>query len=679
MSNQQERTLGPLVERILAQPVEFQPAKRPDSVAIKPTSYVSFGSVSAAPLTQTLKRGSSPDPKTGGDKSKNLKPKPKSMAEAIAAYTQKKLLPKVLSTTENPPLDDDLGEDLQDLNHKSSKSPSADSDAHQEADFKASKEEQEEQEEEKEDDDDEGSDDDDEEEDSDYHTAESSDGLQSEDSGSDAEADLDHDVPSATSDPDSDKEDNGSTNSNSSSATAYLSEVESLKRDSALKQATPPTSPENEEEIEAKRKVFATEADFYQLNELYDDRGSNNSTRIYKNWREMSKSRPLGLLNHGVTCYMNSAVQALIHIPAFQHYLNDVCCNKYQSVIAPNSVTKTLAETSAKMWQLERSPGRNTPLHINPKKLIRRLEEINCMMSKWQQEDSHEYLMSLMSRLQEDSTPKGVKLRESIIHDIFGGSLHQKVTCKNCNHISETQQDFYDLSLSLDNRKRKSASETDHVRTANTEANSNSTNEAGNSNTGGSVQHDVQQSSGSRYSIERSIKDFFSSELIKTDKKDKTGYVCEKCNKRTNAVKVSTIDVAPESLIIHLKRFRYDGNSNSSTKVKTGVSYPETLEMTEYTTTNFPARYKLLSVILHEGRSVSSGHYICYSRQPDNTWASYDDEYVNTMPEKQALKDPSAYVLVYQRITHKSISDSSRATSVKRSKSSSPHSKRAKR
>ena len=29
------------------------------------------------------------------------------------------------------------------------------------------------------------------------------------------------------------------------------------------------------------------------------------------------------------------------------------------------------------------------------------------MMSEWQQEDSHEYYMSLISRLQEDSTPKG--------------------------------------------------------------------------------------------------------------------------------------------------------------------------------------------------------------------------------------------------------------------------------
>ena len=67
------------------------------------------------------------------------------------------------------------------------------------------------------------------------------------------------------------------------------------------------------------------------------------------------------------------------------------------------------------------------------------------MMSEWQQEDSHEYYMSLISRLQEDST-KG-KLNESIIYDIFGGLLNQRITCHECHNVSITKQEFYDLSL----------------------------------------------------------------------------------------------------------------------------------------------------------------------------------------------------------------------------------------
>ena len=127
----------------------------------------------------------------------------------------------------------------------------------------------------------------------------------------------------------------------------------------------------------------------------------------------MAKNKPpVGLLNHGVTCYMNSAIQAMIHIPAVQHYLNDVNNNKIKD-LKPRSVTHILAELSKRMWMGDKK-------YINPKKIIQRLDEINCMMSEWQQEDSHEYYMSLMSRLQEDSTPKGKKLNESIIYDIFG-------------------------------------------------------------------------------------------------------------------------------------------------------------------------------------------------------------------------------------------------------------------
>lgn len=101
-----------------------------------------------------------------------------------------------------------------------------------------------------------------------------------------------------------------------------------------------------------------------------------------------------------------------------------------------------------------KNPRKNVSAsYINPKHLISRLDDINCMMSEWQQEDSHEYFMSLMSRLQEDSVPKGHKLIESIIYDIFGGLLKQIVTCKSCGSISKTEQPFYDLSLHLKGKK----------------------------------------------------------------------------------------------------------------------------------------------------------------------------------------------------------------------------------
>lgn len=384
--------------------------------------------------------------------------------------------------------------------------------------------------------------------------------------------------------------------------------------------STPPTSPE--EFAEDGGKIA-----FYNINELDLDRGSNGSKRIYKNWRGVQQQTkgPVGLLNHGVTCYMNSAIQSLIHIPAVQHYLDEISQGKVSN-LKPRSVSHVLAELSRKMW----APKNSKAMYINPKKLIQRLDEINCMMSEWQQEDSHEYYMSLMSRLQEDSTPKGKKLNESIIYDIFGGLLNQKITCLRCGNISITKQEFYDLSLGLNKRKLL------------------------NNGGSGGMSNDIPALSSSKFSIEKSIADFFSNETIrKTDADKKSGYYCEQCHEFTQANKISSIIRAPETLTVHFKRFKFNGNSLS--KVKQSIGYSKYLDLSAYMEHETDsAYYRLISVIVHEGRLISSGHYITHVLQPNGqSWATYDDEYINPIEERKALNDPNAYVLVYTKLTPK--------------------------
>lgn len=346
---------------------------------------------------------------------------------------------------------------------------------------------------------------------------------------------------------------------------------------------------------------------YYRLNEQPTSR-SERSQRINKYWnRKLLDKKPLGLLNQGVTCYMNTAIQSIIHIPAMTNYLLDVYQGKYNHTLPPRSVTHVLAELTNRLWNLDN--GKKA--YIHPKKIINRLEDINCMMSEWQQEDSHEYFMSLISRMQEDSTPKGVKLNKSIIYDIFGGLLNQTVICENCKNKSETKQEFYDLSLGFNKRNKKLK----------------------------------------KFTIKRSIEDYFSSELIKIDK-EKNGYYCEVCKKNNNAIKFSTIDRFPEILTIHLKRFKFNGSQ--SLKVKQLIKYSNYLDLSKFSTTHDTSvKYKLIAIISHEGRSILSGHYISHCLQPHQTWYTYDDEYINKINEFQALNDPSAYVLLYAKLSPK--------------------------
>lgn len=430
----------------------------------------------------------------------------------------------------------------------------------------------------------------------------------------------------------------------SSSSTAAASESkpeeeengEEEEEDEELKHKSPqPLSPTPPTTLQDK-------SSFYQFNESINDHGSNKPQRIVKNWgSKLTQLKPRGLLNHGVTCYTNAAVQAMVHIPAIQHYLFQLLRGNFKDTVKSNSVSMLLAETTMRMWSSDST--KNT--YINPDKLINALEDINCMMSAWNQEDSHEYFMSLMSRLQEDSVPKGHKMTESIIYDVFGGLLQQSVKCSNCGEISTTEQPIYDLSLHLKGRKTTDQDQ----------------NSVGQDN---SIDNSVdqQQSSKRRFSIEKSIRDFFNPELIKrVDNKE--GYTCEKCKKVTNALKSNKIIRAPETLVVHLKKFRFNGTSSS--KMKQAVSYPMFLDLTEYcheSISSLPVRYQLISVVVHEGRSLSSGHYIAHCKQPDGSWATYDDEYINKISEKQLFKEPNAYFLVYTRLTPKSVPLSSQSS-----------------
>ena len=579
-------SMAPLIDRLMSVPLQFvgarhaeqDTAKKPEGCVVL-TSSGNRGKRSreddnaVLPETKSVKNDAVSSPK-----------RPKTMAEAVAAYTGKKFRSRKPDLVDSED-DEDVGEDLGEAVGAETDEKSA---------------------------------------------------LESPD---------DADAASATDESDADftSTDSPSSSTVSSSSTPSTPEKEPTEAQASTKVSEDSTDgtkvPKDstkvtEDSEDSTDPVSSSLPLHYKFNEDPADRGDNGSRRIYKSWREI-KGKPAGLINHGVTCYMNTAIQALIHVPAVQHYLNDVATSKTAN-IKPGLVTKVLADLSRKMWGFDKGKNSKPPKYVDPKQIIRRLDDINCMMSEWQQEDSHEYHMSLFSRLQEDLTPKGKKLHTLIIYDIFGGLLRQKVTCKKCNHVSETKQEFYDLSLGI----KKRSAEKQNSGTSTESSSDDQTQDSGSKKAANSQKR--------RYSIDLSVEEFFSNEVIRADKKD-AGYMCEKCKQLTNAHKISTIETAPETLTVHLKRFKFDGNSSS--KVKKSISYNKYLDLTDYTTNHTSTMYQLISVIVHEGRSILSGHYIAHCLQPDGSWATYDDEYINKINEKEAMSDDSAYVLVYNKLT----------------------------
>lgn len=114
----------------------------------------------------------------------------------------------------------------------------------------------------------------------------------------------------------------------------------------------------------------------------------------------------------------------------------------------------------------------------------------------------------------------------------------------------------------------------------------------------------------------------------------------------------SAIVVLPPVLLLHLKRFEYDP-SYGVRKVQKRIAYEQELTISQRIAAAVPAaqrRYRLIGVVHHHGTDVQSGHYTADVLTADG-WISCDDQRLS------ALGDPSttarfatAYLLVYERI-----------------------------
>ncbi|SCU95971.1 LAFA_0G03488g1_1 [Lachancea sp. 'fantastica'] len=190
----------------------------------------------------------------------------------------------------------------------------------------------------------------------------------------------------------------------------------------------------------------------------------------------------VGLSNLGNSCYMNSALQCLVHIPELrdyflygnvEHEINTHNPLGYSGQIARNfaSLIKSLFD--------EQHPNLTTFL---PRAFKSTLGHHNSMFSGYLQQDSQEFLSFLLDGLHEDlnrivdkpfvekpelspnddvndeklisrlakETKDKHKLRnDSVINDLFTGMYKSTLTCPACNKVSVTFDPFSDLTLPL--------------------------------------------------------------------------------------------------------------------------------------------------------------------------------------------------------------------------------------
>lgn len=309
-----------------------------------------------------------------------------------------------------------------------------------------------------------------------------------------------------------------------------------------------------------------------------------------------------GMINVGNTCYLNSALQALFHVPAFANWLisdsghRDKCLNQDTCIVC--QMAETLLESQ-----------KNDVNTIKPWKIYSKLRLICRHFVPGRQEDAHEFLRYLIDAMEKSYLARFKNSKEldqhsketTPLNQILGGYLRSAVRCLACGHVSTTFQHFEEIILD--------------IRKSNT--------------------------------IEEALNLYFARERL-----EDMGYTCESCKKKVSATKQFSLERAPVVLCIQLKRFIIGSKLNKHVAIRTK------LDLTPYSSvknkvingascSSLQLNYKLVSMVTHLGPSQHSGHYTAIGLTDSNGYYQFDDSCVRQISVQNVL-NTNAYVIFYE-------------------------------
>lgn len=284
--------------------------------------------------------------------------------------------------------------------------------------------------------------------------------------------------------------------------------------------------------------------------------------------------------------------------------------------------------------------------------------QMRCVDAKWgarAQQDSHEFLLALLDRLQtegdrNDRKPQYRELvgkgsvaeqaataaayarewSDSWVDDTFGGLLQSTVECQHCGDKSFRFDACLDLSVPLPSAREANA-----------------------------------KFGPDGIPLALCLRKFMEPEVLDVE------YKCEGCGNVTSRRKWLQLFTPPRNLVLHLNRFSQGGMSDGfggspftgMRKNSTAVNVPSKLDMSQciselglaaaFSVTGASPFYKLIAVSEHSG-GMGGGHYTATTRSAtDKFWYGFNDSHVSG-PSNQAPCGPSssAYVLVYKMCTY---------------------------
>jgi ubiquitin carboxyl-terminal hydrolase 8 len=378
-----------------------------------------------------------------------------------------------------------------------------------------------------------------------------------------------------------------------------------------------------------------------------------------------------GLMNFGVTCYMNSTIQCLSGtLPLSMLFLDDY----WKPLVQKENWKGSRGVMPQYYADLIRALWKGDVGAIRPTTFRRLSARLNREWGNERQQDAKEFLEFLIDFLHEDFNSQWSRppLRalttaeeaererlpkpyaasvewgrythrdKSLITDLFAGQHASRLRCTTCGFTSTTYEAFYSISV------------------------------------------EIPQNGQAPVTIEDCLRSYCSEERLDGD----DIWRCPRCKQEREATKQITLTRAPQYLVVHLKRFSA-GHSESARKVRTPVDFPlRHLDMEPFMlppltaaeadsitrqhrgngaaqqieqirrdpAMNRPFLYDSYAILRHLGTTISSGHYIAMVRdKARGCWRQFNDDRVsdfrpNDLSKSDRLQNEQAYILFYERV-----------------------------
>lgn len=153
-------------------------------------------------------------------------------------------------------------------------------------------------------------------------------------------------------------------------------------------------------------------------------------------------------------------------------------------------------------------------------------------------------------------------------------------------------------------------------------------------------------SDGKQIALDDALKAYFAEEKI-------DGVFNDSTKQESRIGKRVEIERGPQVLLLHLKRFMFDGAT--AHKTMTRVAFPSPLSLEDYYSKASPCadrntNYDLIGVVSHHGPKSHQGHYTASIRQPTLEWSKLDDHSVTSVSLQEVLEEQqgTAYLLIYE-------------------------------